>query len=205
MARLNQLPVTSQAIDALPTRNKDDLRTLQNADPIISAFLKYWRKGRHPSKQEIAKECLEARKLILQWPKFHLKEGVLYHRLRPPGEGREILQILLPKSLQAEVLKNLHDDHGHQGIERTTNLVRERCFWPYMRRDLEQYCQNCDRCVVAKAVQPKVRTFMGNLTASRQQEIIAIDFTALDKASDGRENVLVVTDVFSKCTPAYPP
>lgn len=40
--------------------------------------------------------------------------------------------------------------------------------------------------------------------ASKPLEVIAIDFTVLDKASDGRENVLVVVDVFSKFAQAYP-
>ena len=34
--------------------------------------------------------------------------------------------------------------------------------------------------------------------------LIAIDFTVSDKASDGRENVLVDTDVFSKFSQAFP-
>ncbi|KAL0180390.1 hypothetical protein M9458_025832, partial [Cirrhinus mrigala] len=35
-------------------------------------------------------------------------------------------------------------------------------------------------------------------------EVIAVDFTVLEPASDGRENVLVVTDVFTKFTQAFP-
>ena len=57
---------------------------------------------------------------------------------------------------------------------------------------------------MAKAVVPKIRTFPGTLLASQPLEIVAIDFTVLERASDGRENVLVVTDVFSKFTQAYP-
>lgn len=45
---------------------------------------------------------------------------------------------------------------------------------------------------------------MGHLLASKRLEIVAIDFTTLDKASDGWEHVLIVTDVFSKFTKAYP-
>ena len=40
--------------------------------------------------------------------------------------------------------------------------------------------------------------------ASRPLEVIAVDFTVLEPASDGRENVLVVTDVFTKFTQAFP-
>lgn len=61
---------------------------------------------------------------------------------------------------------------------------------------MERWCRECQRCILAKAVQPKVRSFMGTLQASRPHEILAVDFTVLEPASDGRENVLVLTDVF---------
>ncbi len=52
----------------------------------------------------------------------------------------------------------------------------------------------------------KVRVFQVLLKhlASRPLEILAIDFTLLERASNGCENVLVITDVFSKFTQAYP-
>lgn len=195
--------VDCSAIDALPARPKADLRTLQMADPVLARFLYWWKKGKQPSKQAQT-ECVGLYKLVQQWDRIILQEGVLYRRIRWPGEGRDVHQLLLPQCLQAEVLKSLHDDHGHQGVERTVSLVRQRCFWPFMRRDIEKYCRECNRCVAAKAVQPKVRTFMGSLIASKPLDVLAIDFTILDKASDGRENVLVLTDVFSKFTQAFP-
>ncbi|KAL2083301.1 hypothetical protein ACEWY4_021074 [Coilia grayii] len=73
-----------------------------------------------------------------------------------------------------------------------------------MRRDIEQWCKSCDRCLLAKGAVPSVRTFSGHLLASKPLEVIALDFTLMDKASDGHENILVITDVFSKFTQAYP-
>ena len=40
--------------------------------------------------------------------------------------------------------------------------------------------------------------------ASRQLEVIAVDFTLLEPATNGQENVLVVTDIFTKFTQAFP-
>lgn len=45
---------------------------------------------------------------------------------------------------------------------------------------------------------------MGHLLASRPNEILAIDYTSLEPAQNGVENVLVLTDVFSKYTMAVP-
>ena len=45
---------------------------------------------------------------------------------------------------------------------------------------------------------------MGSLLASKPLEVLAIDFTVLERSSDGLENVLVMTDVFTKFAVAVP-
>lgn len=191
-------------VQAFPIRKKADLQALQEADPVIGVYKLYWQHAKRPPKQELLQASKEVRSLVQQWDRTCIRDGVLYRRVRPPKASEEVFQLLLPGCLKEEVLKSLHDDHGHQGVERTTHLVRERCFWPNMWKDIEEYCRNCKRCLVAKANQPKIRTFPGSITASRPLEVLAIDFTVLEKASDGRENVLVITDVFSKFTQAFP-
>lgn len=47
-------------------------------------------------------------------------------------------------------------------------------------------------------------TTIGHLLTSKPLEIIAIDFSLLELASDGKENLTVVTDVFSKFTLTCP-
>lgn len=44
-------------------------------------------------------------------------------------ETGEIKQILLPQVLKDKVLGSVHDHAGHQGVERTLALLRNRCFW----------------------------------------------------------------------------
>ena len=102
-----------------------------------------------------------------------------------------------------EVLHQLHQTHGHQGIERTLGLVRQRC-WPRMDRDVQEGCQQCERCVLAKGTQPQCRAPMGHLLAAASNQILAIDFTLLEPAKDGQDLVMVMTDVFSKLTQAIP-
>lgn len=109
---------------------------------------------------------------------------------------------MVPHSLKNEVLHGLHNDHGHQGIDRTADLIRKRCYWPGMLKEVQDYCQQCERCAQAKAVYPKPKTTMGHLMAARPNQILAIDFSCLEPSVDGRENVLILTDVFSKFTQA---
>lgn len=135
--------------------------------------------------------------LLKQWPKIIEKDGLLYRVINDVHTG-ECHQLLLPTCLTAQVLKNVHDQMGHQGIKRTLALLRQRCFWGGMYEDMEQWVKQCQRCELAKMPQPKVKAPWASFLASRPLEVVAVDFTTLEPATDGRENVLVVTDVFTK-------
>ena len=89
-------------------------------------------------------------------------------------------------------------------IERTTELLRLRCYWPGMFAEVARWCQQCERCQLAKDTRPATQSFMGHLLADRPNEILAIDFTVLEPSASGLENVLVMTDVFTKYTLAVP-
>lgn len=128
---------------------------------------------------------------------------MLYRELQDSRQGH-LKQLLLPCSLQAEVLRYMHNGHGHRGVERTFKLVLARCYWPGMHSDIEEYCWRCERCIVAKAPLPRLVTEWGSLLASRPLEILAMDFTVLEPSSDGWENVLLFMDVFSKFTATVP-
>ncbi|XP_073669631.1 uncharacterized protein [Paramisgurnus dabryanus] len=52
--------------------------------------------------------------------------------------------------------------------------------------------------------QPRIHAPMKPFLASRPLEVVAVDFTVLEPSSDGRESVLIMTDVFTKFTQAFP-
>ena len=116
----------------------------------------------------------------------------------------EIKQLVLPHSLKEKVLRSLHDDLGHQGIERTLQLIRTRFYWPRIHADVEKWIKCCKRCTLAKMPQPCICTPIGSLLAAQLLEVLAVDFTILEPATDGRENVLVMMDVFTKFADAVP-
>ena len=129
--------------------------------------------------------------------------GLMYRIVQDPKLG-ELTQLLLPATLREKVITSLHDDTGHQGLERSLQMIRERCYWPKMYSDIENWIKKCERFTLAKMPNPRVRPPMGSLLATKPLEILAMDFTVLEPATDRRENVLVMTDVFPKFTYAIP-
>lgn len=129
--------------------------------------------------------------LLRQWDRLVEQQGVMYRHIQRPDGGEEVLQVILPSVLWGDILMGLHQEHGHQGIEHTTELVRQRCCWPGMMAVVARWCQECERCQRAKDSEPVAQSFMGHLLASRPNEILAIDFKLLETSRSGLENVLL--------------
>ena len=199
--RANQITADATAMATLPSIDREDLAVLQKADTHIGRLWIFRSTGKAPSTREIMAEDKVTRKLLNEWTRISCIDGVLCRKLRKNGDT--IQQLLVPEALRKQILDALHDQVGHQATEKTLALARARCFWPGMARDVEEYCKTCKRCMLAKAGKP-CRPTIGSFTASRPLEVLAIDYTLLDRASSGLENVLVITDVFTKLTQAVP-
>ena len=74
------------------------------------------------------KEAKPARKLLREWKHIEEEDGVLYCTTQ--GGSRRVRQLILSKLLVGQVLKSVHDDLGHQVVEKTTLLTREGGFLP---------------------------------------------------------------------------
>lgn len=61
-----------------------------------------------------------------EWNCLELKNGVLFRKRQE--QGSESYQLALPADLRDMVMKELHNEIGHLGIERTLYLVRSRFF-----------------------------------------------------------------------------
>ena len=132
-------------------------------------------------------------------PHFKLKEGVLYKDRKEAGDV-----LVVPKRLVRDVLEGIHDKLGHQGVDRTMARINRDYTWKNRYKEVRKYIQECEKCQRCKDVGRKPNIIMGELKASRPCELVFLDFVSLDKASDGRESVLVITDAYTKYAKAIP-
>ncbi len=203
-ANQGRLVTLVNQVTSFPCTSSSDMGTRQVADPVIGELLVFWRPKLPPTPEERKKLSRLAVILLRQWDRLVETDGVLYRHVFRSDGGEEIFQVLLPAVMKHDVLTQLHQQHGHQGVERTFQLVRQRCYWPGMSADIARWCQECERCQCAKGVPSAPGSFMGHLLAARPNEILALDFTVLEPSRSGLENVLVMTDIFTKYTLAVP-
>ena len=83
-------------------------------------------------------------------------------------------------------------------------LLKQSCFWPGISGYVRNHIKKCLRCRLSKTQGPYVRPPMHHLLAFEPMERLAIDFLKLDRGKGSLENVLVMTDAFTKYSLAVP-
>ena len=181
----------------------DDMVKFQLEDSDLKFVVEQVKKGVVPDSKVLNGKSQTVRKLLVKsnFERLYFIDNVLYRK--GLKNDQEISQLVLPKSLHDLVLTELHDNMGHQGVERTEGLLRSRCYWTSLHKDVVSWVTKCERCLISKEGLPKIKSKMGHVLATKPFELIAVDFTVLEKAC-GYENILVITDVFSKFTQAIP-
>ena len=123
------------------------------------------------------------RHLLLQFDHLTLIQGFLH--CCTFMDDNETQQLVLPYCLHESVLQSLHDDNGHQGLQCLIELLCAKVYWPSMFADTDHWLSQCKWCHIAKG------------------QLLCIDFTKADLSKGGKENILVLTDAFSKFSQAF--
>ncbi|KAG1953594.1 interleukin-1 receptor accessory protein-like 1-A [Pimephales promelas] len=178
----------------------DELRSKQRADTTICEVLRQMEVG-GTIPPSLRKELPELSFLLREWSKLEILDGILYRKRQ---EGTQVYhQLVLPEPMRHLVLKSLHDDMGHMGVERTLDLVRKRFYWPKMSADVERKIKTCNRCVRRKSMPEKAAPLV-NIIATRPLELVCMDFLSVEPGTNNIKDILVITDHFTKYAVAVP-
>ena len=114
----------------------------QAKDNQLAPVLEWVHEGKQPTKAVIYQVCSKnTQQLMYQFHRLILKDGVLHHLYI--HNDVEYHQLVLPQRYHKKILQSLHNDLGHQGIDRTLDLLRERVYWPTMTQDASLWVDQC--------------------------------------------------------------
>ena len=73
-----------------------------------------------------------------------------------------------------------------------------------MASDVKEYLQRCDRCICRKTSTDKRCAGLVNMTSTYPMELVCMDYLSLEVSKGGYENILVITDHFTRYSVAIP-
>ena len=173
---------------------ESDWRKEQQSDPQLVQLYDLLASGYHLGSKK---------KQILQ--KFPLVEPFLKNikQIQVKDAIKACLwQLVLPQQLIEKALTGCHDQVGHLGRDRTLSLLRERFYWPSLYKDAIKHLDSCRKCKIRKSKVPRVE--LVPIQASRPMKLVHLDYLCLEPCKGQVENVLVITDHFTRYAQAFP-
>ena len=178
----------------------DKCKVEQSKDPPLHFLIQILNEGDllQMKTTQLELNCPEIRPRLKSLKQFQLHNGLLYRKIfsHKHGKWSHPLQLVLPSQLTDQVLKGCHDEVGHLGRDKSSELLRERFYWPSMYRDVVYQLSNCTNCLKGKGVALKAE--LCPITANRSLELVHMDYLSLKPSKENIENVLVITDHFTR-------
>ncbi|MBW0500043.1 hypothetical protein O181_039758 [Austropuccinia psidii MF-1] len=136
--------------------------------------------------------------------RFHLFDGILYHRSK-----HTCVMVLCSRMLINTILLECHDNiySGNLSEDRTMERIKTCAWWPFWQKDAIEYCHSCDRCQKANKDTGKIFGLMIHIQEqSTPWEVVHMDWvTSLPPGGDKSYNAgLLIVDRYRK-TPIFLP
>ncbi|MBW0511974.1 hypothetical protein O181_051689 [Austropuccinia psidii MF-1] len=130
--------------------------------------------------------------------RFHLFDGILYHRSK-----HTFVMVLCGRMLIKTILIECHDNiySGHLSEDRTMERIETCAWWPSWRKYVIEHCHSCDICQKANQATGKRFALMIHIQEpSTPWEVVHMDWvTALPPGGYKCYNeCLVIVDRYSK-------
>lgn len=88
---------------------------------------------------------------------FELRNGLVYRK-----RDKNLL-FYVPRSMEQSIIRTYHDDIGHVGINKTSELILRTYWFPNLKEKIRNYITNCLKCIAYSPVTGKKEGFLHNL------------------------------------------
>jgi len=145
---------------------------------------------------------------IVQKRGFQNTNADALSRIGSVGRVKERTDITDENTKKTDFFNDFHDSSigGHRGMNRTYRAIKAQYTWPKMRREVEEYVEQCKSCQVNKILTPKHKAPMEiTTTAERPFEKCYLDVVSpLPVTLEGNKHILTFQDDLSKHVVAVP-
>jgi hypothetical protein len=183
---------------------------LQKVDPMWKHIYAYVSMNEYVDEYKVdTKKQTELQEKCMQYMIIHDQLYHIYMMNNKQQEECSVLQLCLPRVMVEEILKELHDEHGHLSTYKTYVTVMHRYYWMGMYDDIHRHCLSCEACIKRKTphhtspipmLSPQ-KDMMGKYGAG---ECVAIDWIGpLPLSSNRKTGMLTMIDHYTRWAAAF--
>ena len=201
------LAINTDSIDGTYHPSLDDIpdiniREQQWKDPVTRYWLGCTRDSYKPHRNNLPLHQQQAHAVFHRnFDRLRIVKGVLVREIVIEKEKKN--QIILPASCVNVALQYIHCGMGHPGRDKTLAMTRDRFYWPNMNADVDHFIKNCKRCLLRKTPTTE-RAPLTSIHTYQPLELLCVDYLTLEPCKGGTQNILVITDHFTKYAQAIP-
>jgi len=177
---LEVLMVTSEA---------DSIVAMQHSDSKLTEIIKLLKSDKRTWTNQ-QKTTLE---------KYLIKNEMLYRKV----DGKELWEV--PNSMRKSITVKFHDLSGHFAVDHTVSKIKEKYYFPKMRRYVKYHINACPECLLRKIPRGKRPGELHPITPGKRPfEIVNMDHIGpFLRSTKGNNFVLVIIDNLTKFVKLY--
>ncbi|MBW0591291.1 hypothetical protein O181_131006, partial [Austropuccinia psidii MF-1] len=167
-----QIPIEGISVTDLNTTFFEEVRHSYTQDTNCSSLCQLLNK--YCKDNSLIRALDEVRKKYYDEGRFHLLDGIIYHRTK-----HTCVMKVADRSLINLVLKECHDSpfSGHLSEDRTREKVKTCIGWPMWQKDVAEYCKTCDKSQKAnKSTGKRLGNMIKIQEPRRPWEIVHMDW-----------------------------
>ena len=195
-----------QIVSAQLVEDGKELTRIQQDNADLQLVRSWIETGNIPRYSVVANQSRFVKSLWSQSNSLKIKNNVLLRIVKLDQLQEEVEQVIIPLSLRKTIFEALHDGPagGHLGLKKTYDKVRQKYYWPGMKKDVDLYVKNCIQCNKRNRPSRTLRAPMQLVKVSEPMQRIAVDIMGpLPLTEQGNKYVLVVADYCTKWTEAF--
>lgn len=134
---------------------------------------------------------------------FEISDGILYKLTYDANRKKKDKLIYIPSSMINSILTAFHDNSlvgGHFGIRRTFDKLKEKFWWPNMKKSVSEHIRSCISCQAFNVSRQKAPGFLNPTTIPEGPNLLlGMDFCGpFPTTPQSNRYVLCLTDYFTK-------
>ncbi len=193
--------VVVRAMTLESTWTPNQLAAWQELDPEISPVVSALKAGRVPTAEEIASWSAVTKRLMLDFDRLVLRDGVVYRKWYGRNGAEQLQQLVTPRAIVPVVLQMAHENEvaGHYAEQATVKKVRRHFYWPQLLADVRHHCRSCVVCQQRRPPPKRPHHPLQQDQVSEPMQRLTIDILGFERPTPGGNRyVLVVVDTETK-------